>query len=882
MSVSRRGLLIGTGGLIAASAVGTTDAATESKEAGQPSPQRANSASAGNTKSATKYGERAFNGEYRGEHLDQIAFPLGGIGAGMICLEGSGALTKFSVHNRSELTSEPLVFPAIAIKGPQPTARVLEGPLPKWKLRPSFLAPRYYPAMGPWGLPRFREASFEARFPFARVRLHDPNMPVAVEITGWSPFSPGDADNASLPVAGLEYQLSNRSVTAIDAVFSFNCVNLMATSSGENRETKSADRVLPTTGGVILSGSGANAAEEGRLAVWTDDPAVQVNHSWFRGQEPHNFDTLQMVWNDIAFGKCYARAPTLDDSVPGATLFVPVKLAPDESRTVRICFAWYVPRSTAFSPDARFHDGKFEAIQHAAQTYQPWYSGRFADIEAVKSYWTNQYARLKSAAEKFSDAFYDSTLPPEVVEAVAANLTILKSPTVLRQTDGRIWAWEGVADGDAAGPGNCTHVWNYAQAMPHLFPALERTLRETEFGDDLGRDGFQAHRAALPIRPIGDTDDARKMLPAAGDGQPGTIIRVYREWRISGDTDWLRALWPKVRAAMDYCTATWDPDREGWIKEHHLNTYDVEFWGPDSLCTSLYLGALQAVVAMGTALGHDVTVYTKLLHRGRDRIERDLFNGEYFHQRIEWEHLRTSFPPPSEAGEWNADYLALAGTEGPAYQYGQGCLADGVLGDWACYTAGLGDLLDRKKVESHLLAVYRYNFRTNLLDHADTMRPYLACGDEAGLLVCSWPRGQRPSLPMMYADEVWTGIEYQVASHLIALGKLDQGLAIVRACRARYDGRIRNPFDEIEALHWYARAMSSYALLQACSGARFDAVVKVLYLQPTIKGDFRSFLSTATGFGTVGIKDGKPFLEVVAGEIPYRKIQYQPAGESHL
>jgi hypothetical protein len=130
---------------------------------------------------------------------------------------------------------------------------------------------------------------------------------------------------------------------------------------------------------------------------------------------------------------------------------------------------------------------------------------------------------------------------------------------------------------------------------------------------------------------------------------------------------------------------------------------------------------------------------------------------------------------------------------------------------------------------------------------------------------------------MIYADEVWTGVEYGVASHLIAVGKTGQGLEIVRACRSRYDGRVRNPFDEIEAGHWYARAMSSYALLQACSGARFDAVDKILYLRPAIQGDFRCFLSTATGFGTVGVQQGKPFLEVVSGQIPYREIKYTNA-----
>jgi uncharacterized protein (DUF608 family) len=873
MPVSRREVLIGAGGIVTASAIEATLASESTQAAGQ----SASSEPLAHEVSDVGVGERAFGSEYRGDHLDQIAFPLGGIGAGSICMEGSGALTKFSIHNRPELTTEPRIFAAIAIKGSQSFARVLEGPLPKWKLRPSL--PLAGSALGPWGLPRFRHASFEARFPFARVRLRDSSMPLGVEMIGWSPFSPGAEDDSSLPVAGIEYCLTNQSTGSIDAIFSFNCANpMVAPPDPWNDDVQGSDRVLPTTGGALLYGPGSKACDGGHLAVWTDEPEVQVNHVWLRGGLS---DTLQMVWNDIASAKCYSQAPVHDESAPGATLFVPVRLTPGEAKTIRIYFAWYVPNSSLFSPIFRIRDGKLEKIPTPAQTYQPWYSARFPDIGSVKTYWTDQYSRLRGAAEKFSRAFYDSTLPPEVIEAVAANLTILKSPTVLRQTDGRIWAWEGVGEEDGdGGPGSCSHVWNYAQAMPHLFPALERTLRETEFGDDLGRDGFQAHRASLPIRPIGDSDG--RVWPPVADGQPGTIIRVYREWRISGDTNWLRALWPKVRAAMDYCTTTWDPDREGWIKERHLNTYDVFFWGPDSLCTSLYLGALHAVVAMGRELGTDVSADVTLLRRGRERLEHELYNGEYFHQRVEWKRLRTPFPPPIDNSivdgeELSKDYLALARTEGPPYQYGEGCLADGVLGAWACFAAGLDDLLDRQKVESHLLSVYRYNFRANFWDHANTVRPYLGCGDEGGLLVCTWPKGQRPSLPVLYADEVWTGVEYEVASHLIALGKLNEGLSIVRTCRVRYDGRTRNPFDEIEAGHWYSRAMSSYALLQACSGARFDAVEKVLYLRPAIKGNFRSFLATATGYGIVGVEHGQPFVEVVSGAIPYKRIAYRAA-----
>jgi len=177
-----------------------------------------------------------------------------------------------------------------------------------------------------------------------------------------------------------------------------------------------------------------------------------------------------------------------------------------------------------------------------------------------------------------------------VIEAIAANLTILKSPTVLRQTDGRLWLWEGCNDSTGCCRGSCTHVWNYAQAIPHLFPDLERTLRQTEFNESQDQRGHQTFRASLPIRPIAPT------RYAAADGQLGGIMKVYRDWRISGDTGWLKNIWPKVKASLNYCIETWDPEHKGILSEPHHNTYDIEFWGPDAMCSSFYLGALEAAI----------------------------------------------------------------------------------------------------------------------------------------------------------------------------------------------------------------------------------------------------------------------------------------------
>jgi uncharacterized protein (DUF608 family) len=802
-------------------------------------------------------GSHDYNGSYSGDRLDRVAFPMGGMGAGMICLEGRGALSHFSLRNRPEVFNEPVTFAALCIKGSPNIARVLEGPVPIWK---KFGAPGTGTGASgtAFGLPRFHGATFTPRFPFATVALQDPAVPMSVEILGWSPFEPGDPDNACLPAVALEYRFANPTSGALDAVFSWSARNFMIV--GQN-----TGAVKPAPGGFILWG-GAPADkpwDEGAFSATVDDPAVRVDHSWFRGGW---WDPLTMAWNDVAMGNATPRPPeTGGFASPGGTLYVPFTLAPGQSKTIVLRFAWHVPQTNLRIG----HDPQPTPEQPAVPGfYQPWYTGRFAGIDEITSYWRDNYAELRRNTSRFSDCFHDSTLPPEVMEAVCANLSILKSPTVLRQADGRLWGWEGCDDSAGCCHGSCTHVWNYAQAIPHLFPTLERTLRETEFNVSQDERGHQQFRTSLPIRPV--VHD----FHAASDGQLGGIMKVCRDWRISGDTAWLRGLWPRVCASLDYCIRTWDPGHTGCLVEPHHNTYDIEFWGPDPMCTSFYLGALQAATLMGKALGYDVSGYAALHEKGSARMSNELFDGNYFVQHVEWKDLHAKL---STGGSSSPEAAALVNKEGPNYQYGTGSLADGVLGAWMAEVCGVGQVAEPKQVASHLRAVHTHNLKTDLTAHANPQRPAYACGDEGGLLLCTWPNGGKPSLPFVYSDEVWTGIEYQAASHLMMMGMVNEGLEVVRTARDRYDGRTRNPFNEYECGHWYARAMSSYALLQGLGGARYDAIDQILYLQPSIQGDFRSFLATATGYGTVGVKGGKPFLDVKSGAIVVKEIKFKAA-----
>ncbi|HUR11108.1 MAG TPA: GH116 family glycosyl hydrolase [Flavitalea sp.] len=824
------------------------------------------------TKSNSK---RKYNAPYKDEFLNRVAFPIGGIGAGMFCIEGSGAISHMSVRNKPDIYHEPGTFAAIHVKGMNNGAKIIEGPVPSWK----FFGQKGTgngAAGTTFGLPRFKEAVFTTAFPFCTIALQDPDLPLKVQIRGWSPFIPGDEDNSGLPAGALEYRFFNTGTTSLDAIFSYNAKNFMT------NDREAMNSIGKIKNGFILRQQATPVKPElkGDFAIITDQDNTIVDHCWFRGGW---WDPLTMAWNSVRDGIIKNVEPVEKDA-PGASLFVSFSLSPGATKTIRLMLTWYVPETDIHIGEVATDEKKNcdpaagccagpESIgvtirkKSSSPNYKPWYSSQFNSIEEVSAYWIKHYDELHKKSTLFKDAFYSTSLPAEVIEAVAANLTILKSPTVLRQYDGRLWNWEGCGDSGGCCHGSCTHVWNYAQALPHLFPRLERSLRDTEFCENQNYAGHQGFRANMPISPL------KHDFHAAADGQLGGIMKVYREWRISGDSVWMKKLYPMVIKSMDYCIGVWDPKEKGVVEEPHHNTYDIEFWGADGMCTSFYLGALRAVIEMGKHQHLEIDKYERLYLKGKEYMETKLFNGEYFFQEIEFKKLNAPDPATAKSfgGEYSDEAKAILQKEGPKYQYGLGCLSDGVLGSWIGHMCGLHDLIDPEKIKSHLIAVHKYNLKNDLSDHANPQRPAYALGKEGGLLLCSWPKGGKLSLPFVYSDEVWTGIEYQVASHLMLRGKVKEGLEIVRVCRDRYDGRIRNPFNEYECGHWYARAMSSYGLLQGLTGVRYDAVDKILFIDSKV-GDFTSFISTATGFGTISQKAGKPLLKVVLGEIDVKKF----------
>ncbi|HTO23033.1 MAG TPA: GH116 family glycosyl hydrolase, partial [Spirochaetia bacterium] len=494
------------------------------------------------------------------------------------------------------------------------------------------------------------------------------------------------------------------------------------------------------------------------------------------------------------------------------------------------------------------------------------YATRFADSEESARYVWSQYDRLLGRTRQFQESLFASTLPPSVLDAVSANLSIMKSPTCVRLTDGTLYGFEGCHAKEGCCEGSCTHVWNYEQAFPFLFPGLARGMRASQFRHSLFPNGKMAFRMLLPPeRTLKEKSKNAGPGRAAADGQMGCVLRTYREWRVCGDLDWLRSVWPDAKRALEYAWEPtnedwWDRDRDGVMEGVQHHTLDVEIYGPNTYITAMYFAALLAAAEMAEALGDPAAAgYRDLQARGRAWVEAHLFNGEYFHQKIDLRDAR--FPVDPELGEIK-------------YQIAEGCHVDQVLGQWCAHMAGLGYLLDPAKVRSAVQAIYRHNFLP-MKDHANPNRIY-ALNDEKGVVICTWPRGGQPKVPVPYSGECMHGYEYQAASHMMIEGYVEEGLHVVEALRARYDGERRNPWNEIECGSNYARSLASYGLLLSLSGFEYDTRRAHIGFTPrvTAGAPFRCFWSLHKGWGDF-IVDDKGGLRVVVqqGELTVRTFR---------
>ena len=810
---------------------------------------------------------------YPQDQLAKIALPLGGIGTGTVSLGGRGDLRDWEIVNRPAKGFVPQhTFFAIYAKpsgGPAIT-RALEGQI----------GPPYEGADGcrvaNAGLPRFHDCAFLAAYPFGQVLLSDNAMPVDVTLQAFNPLIPADPERSAIPTAILRFAVTNKTDEYLTASICGNVQNFIGTDGTEgtpkaNRNTFKLENSSTPIQGVFMTSNGVDRGSEqwGSMALATTATSgITYRTAWASLSWG---DSLLDFWDDFASDGLLEKRTTINADSPMASLSVSLEIAPGDTQMVTFLLTWHFPNRQTWTPVAipitksRTGDlGNVGAHIDNPNRVGNYYTTRYHDAWEVAIKTSATLPELEATTLAFVRNFCESDLPSVVKEAALYNLSTLRTQTCFRTEDGHFYGWEGCNDKVGSCHGSCTHVWNYEQATAFLFGELACSMREIEFLHATNDDGLMSFRVNLPL------ERATTWGLAAADGQMGCIMKLYRDWQLSGNTTLLQKLWPRVRKALTFCwlPGGWDADQNGVMEGCQHNTMDVEYYGPNPQMGLWYLGALRAAEEMAQAMGDRqfANRCQELFVHGSEWLDEHLFNGEYYEHKILPPHDANAIAPGLRVG------MGATNIAEPELQLGDGCLIDQLVGQYMAHICGLGYLVPLDHIQQTLSSIMRYNFLPDLSWHFNHMRTF-ALNDEAALLMCAYPRGPRPRRPFPYFNEVMTGFEYTAAAHMFYEGMIEEGLQCIAAIRARYDGRKRNPFDEAECGHHYARAMASWSSVLALTGFHYSGINATMQFAATNRFS-RVFWSNGYAWGTCQQKPGTNATEVEI-TVLYGKLQLQ-------
>jgi uncharacterized protein (DUF608 family) len=798
---------------------------------------------------------------YDQEHTRRIALPLGGIGTGTISLGGRGNLQEWEIVNRPAKGFTPHhTFFAIrtSTKSGEPVVRALEGALPPelyegWSGSPAANA----------GLPRFRNHSFQSAYPFGMVLLDDPEMPVDVRLEAFNPLIPCEADLSGIPVAILRFVMMNKEAETLSASVCGSVQNFIGTdgSLGSPKANKNSFRNDGGIRGIFLQSEGVSrdAEQWGTLALTTTGSEdITFRTKW---AELSWGNSLLDFWDDFAKdGRLEDRESAAAHS-PIGSLAVPVTIPPNGVQSVTFLLTWHFPNRLSWRAPERNPQTWDKALRWIGN----YYTTKYEDAWQAAIQVANNLEDLEKRTVGFVSSVCQSDLPHEVKEAALFNLSTLRTQTCFRTPDGYLFGWEGCQDRIGSCFGSCTHVWNYEQAVPFLFGDLAKGMREVEFIHSTDARGLISFRVNLPL------EYGTNFAVAAADGQMGCLIKAYREWQLSGDELFLRNVWPKFRKALEFCwiRGGWDADQDGVMEGCQHNTMDVEYYGPNPQMGFLYLCALRCAEEMAKHLGERDLAETchQLFQHGSGWLDENLFNEDYYqHQVIT---PKEGFVADGLAWDMGAKDLA-----DPDLQLASGCLVDQLFGQFFAHVCGLGHLARETNIQKTLASILRYNRKNDFYGHFNHMRSYVL-NDESALVMASYPRGNRPARPFPYFNEVMTGFEYVAAIGLLYENEPEAGLKCIKAIRDRYDGRKRNPFNEAECGHHYARAMASWAAILALSGFHYSGVTGTMTFKAT-KEASRMFWSTGYAWGTFVQTPGEDSVQaellVLGGKLKVKRI----------
>ena len=456
---------------------------------------------------------------YQDDQLRFIQCPLGGIGTGNILMNGYGAISELEIFGHPAVDGIPpeQTFFSLWTKpfGGVAEAHILEG-----EFLDEYPDPFGKPPQQLGGIPRFRRAAMTNAYPVVRYELSDEEVPLTARLIAWSPYIPVDEWNSGIPAAILEWTLENPTKDTVEYSIAFCMANPFSTKAGHQVQ---GCHTLPYSmgdhRGMYFSSPEGDSLESGAGEMVVMTP-VRASLSIPFGRKGRH-SNAQDFWYDFSVDGTLeilsdTARNTLDWSDTGA-LYSHGILVPGEEVTVPFIVCWHVPFREYESGMAkgRIADGGIKIKNH--------YATEFHDVQDVTDHVSAHIRSLRDKTFTFSDVMINSSVPKDVLDAAISNLSSLKTNLLMRDERGRIRGYIGLDNDAGCCPGLCQPAWNYAQSMAAVFPSLERNAVNECFTGTFQQD-------PMP--------------------REGIILRVYREWKMSGDNAWLGMMWQKVRNAL--------------------------------------------------------------------------------------------------------------------------------------------------------------------------------------------------------------------------------------------------------------------------------------------------------------------------------------------
>ncbi len=757
---------------------------------------------------------------YDSNHLKEIAMPVGGIGTGFFALSGIGELIDWQLmsrphrHWRPRYANLALRTKSIENGKDRVLLRVLEGSIDRLlgddSGSPTILA----------GVPRFRNVSFEAAYPYGRCLLSDDDTPVSVQIEGFNPLIPHATDDSSLPMGLLSVTIKNLTDQPLEASVTMLLTNFIGTDGivSDLKDNITEKASAGAWKGIQFSKNRSDKTpQNGTMTILSDADDVRIARRWPFRHLPWGGEALGII--DELLEKGYIPDDEPDKACPPSTdrtwdssITAMGYLQPAEERKFQFLVTWHFPYRYIAENSWQFAGDSSQGL------YTNYYATQFTNSTQAAEQIIPRLEQLYGQTAEFVRSVVEGDAPQSLKEAAIYNLTGLRTHTSFRLSDGVFYGFEGCNSNSGCCHGSCTHVWNYEESTVNLFPDLHRSMLNSHIDHGTTPAGAQKFRLTLPLNKA-------TWHGAAADGQMGLIVRVYEQYLqdlhnhpAPGKEDvglaWLERVYPTVKSMIKFAWVPngWDADKDGVMEGAQHNTYDVEFFGPNPMCTVWYLAALNSISHMADAVGDAgfARECETLWKEGSAWVDNNLYNGKYYIQK----YIKPS-PKVAEFTVLDEEYKR----ERPRFQTEQGCLVDQLVGQYKANRCSLGNLLDEGHIRTTLKAIFDNNYRPSLRDHYNNLRTY-ATADEGGTLICTFNGVERPDYPLPYWSECMTGLEYQFAALLLDYGFQEEGVKVVKTARDRHTGANRNPFNEPECGSYYARAMAGWALLDAWENSK--------------------------------------------------------------